>query len=34
MNPNKTGKSDEYLDRNGNPVARGSDPSHIVPRSP
>jgi hypothetical protein len=33
-NPNKTGKHDEYLDLSGNPVARGSGPSHIPPRTP
>jgi hypothetical protein len=34
LNPNRTGRHDEYLDVNGNPVARGSDPSHILPRTP
>ena len=34
LNPNKTSKRDEYLDLNGNPVARGSGPSHILPRTP
>jgi hypothetical protein len=34
LNPNKTGKRDEYLDLNGDPVARDSDPSHILPRTP
>lgn len=34
LNPNKTGKRDEYLDLNGDPVARGSGPSHILPRAP
>jgi len=29
MNPNSTGNRDKYLDLNGNPVARGSNPSHI-----
>jgi len=33
-NPDKTGKHDEYLDLSGNPVARGSGPSHILPRTP
>lgn len=32
LNPNRTSRSDEYLDLNGNPVARGSGPSHIIPR--
>jgi len=31
LNPNKTGKSNAYLDKNGNPVARNSDASHILP---
>lgn len=30
-NPESTGKSDQYLDKDGNPVARGSDASHILP---
>lgn len=30
-NPNTTGKRDLYLDRNGNPVPKGSDESHIEP---
>ena len=30
-NPNMTGKQDRYLDRNGNPVAKGSDASHLYP---
>ncbi len=34
LNPKRTGRQDEYLDENGNPVARGSDASHILPRSP
>jgi hypothetical protein len=34
LNPNRTGKRDEYLDIHGNPVARGSDASHILPRTP
>ncbi|WP_127125374.1 RHS repeat domain-containing protein [Pseudoflavitalea rhizosphaerae] len=29
-NPNSTGKKDLYLDKSGNPVARGSHPSHIA----
>ena len=32
LNPNKTSTRDEYLDLNGNPVARGSKRSHIFPR--
>ena len=30
-NPNATGKRDARLDKNGNPVPRYSDPSHIEP---
>jgi len=30
-NPNGTTKADYYLDVNGNPVAKGSKASHIVP---
>lgn len=30
-NPNSTNSSDLYLDRNGNPVRRGSRESHILP---
>ena len=30
-NPNSTGKMDQYLDSNGNPVPRGSGPSHLIP---
>ena len=30
-NPEKTGKLDHYLDKNGNPVAKGSNASHIKP---
>ena len=30
-NPKGTGKADYYLDKNGNPVSKGSKPSHIVP---
>ncbi|WP_310552167.1 hypothetical protein [Paenibacillus glufosinatiresistens] len=30
-NPNGTTKADYYLDANGNPVAKGSKASHIVP---
>ena len=32
MNPNSQGSRDLYLDVNGNPVARGSKASHIVPQ--
>lgn len=32
LNPDRTSKQDEYLDVDGNPVARGSDASHILPR--
>ncbi|MBR1397082.1 MAG: hypothetical protein IJ563_06075 [Selenomonadaceae bacterium] len=31
-NPNMTGKKDRYLDKNGNPVPKGSDASHILPK--
>ncbi len=30
-NPDGTGKGDLYLDRNGNPVPKNSNPSHIIP---
>lgn len=30
-NPASTGKSDYYLDINGNPVAKGSPASHLIP---
>src|SRR5262249_30447277 len=30
-NPNSTGRSDMYLDSSGNPCARGSNASHILP---
>ena len=30
-NPNSTGKGDFYLDKGGNPVPKGSGPSHILP---
>ncbi|RTE06441.1 hypothetical protein EJQ19_22930 [Paenibacillus whitsoniae] len=30
-NPNKTGRLDYYLDKNGNPVVKGSKPSHVLP---
>ncbi len=30
-NPNATGKKDQYLDKDGNPVPRGSDASHLKP---
>ncbi len=32
VNPNGTGTKDKYLDANGNPVARGSKASHILPK--
>jgi RHS repeat-associated protein len=32
-NPNRTGQKDQYLDQNGNPVPRGSEPSHLYPKS-
>lgn len=32
-NPNKTGKKDYYLDKDGNPVPKGSKASHIIPES-
>jgi RHS repeat-associated protein len=31
LNPNKTGKFNEYLDQYGNPVPKGSDESHLYP---
>ncbi len=31
-NPNATGKQDQYLDKSGNGVARGSDASHLYPK--
>ena len=31
-NQNKTGKRDAYLDENGNPTAKNSNPSHIIPK--
>lgn len=31
FNPNATGKSDYYLDKNGNPVPKNSKASHIIP---
>lgn len=31
-NPLMKGKLDMYLDRDGNPVKDGSDPSHIIPK--
>ncbi|MGQ0798934.1 MAG: RHS repeat-associated core domain-containing protein [Pseudomarimonas sp.] len=31
-NPNATGKQDQYLDKSGNPVPRGSDASHLYPK--
>jgi RHS repeat-associated protein len=30
FNPDKTGKGDQYLDKNGKPVPKGSVPSHLV----
>lgn len=30
-NPNATGKTDQYLDKSGNPCARGCDASHLFP---
>lgn len=30
-NPNSSGKHDQYLDKNGNPCARGCDESHLFP---
>lgn len=30
-NPNAIGKGDKYLDKNGNPCAKGSKASHIIP---
>lgn len=33
LNPQRTGKHDEYLDESDNPVARGSASSHVLPRS-
>ena len=34
LNPNGTGNRDKYLDLNGNPVGRGSNPSHLFPGAP
>ena len=31
LNPNSTGKHDYYLDKYGNPVAKNSKASHILP---
>ena len=31
LNPDKTSNRDYYLDKNGRPVSRGSDASHILP---
>jgi hypothetical protein len=31
VNPNSTGDNNYYLDINGNPVPKGSNPSHIIP---
>jgi hypothetical protein len=30
-NPGATGKKDQYLDKSGNPCARGCDASHLLP---
>ena len=32
LNPNATSNRDRYLDKNGNPVAKGSKASHIMPK--
>ena len=32
LNPNATGPRDMYLDKDGNPVAKNSHASHIVPK--
>ena len=32
LNPNATGSKDLYLDKNGNPVAKNSKASHILPK--
>jgi hypothetical protein len=32
FNPNKTGKGNAMLDKNGQPVRKGSEPSHLKPR--
>jgi hypothetical protein len=32
LNPNATSKKDMYLDKDGNPVQRGSKASHILPK--
>lgn len=32
LNPNATSNKDLYLNKEGNPVAKGSKPSHILPR--
>lgn len=32
-NPFTSGKKDTYLDKDGNPVKNGSDPSHIIPEN-
>jgi hypothetical protein len=31
-NPNKKGKFDKYLDKNGNPCPKNSKPSHLTPK--
>ena len=31
-NPNTNGKQDRYLDKNGTPVRKGADESHILPK--
>ena len=30
-NPNATSAKDQYLDKNGNPVGRNTNESHILP---
>ena len=32
LNPNATGSKDLYLDKNGNPVAKNSKATHILPK--
>ena len=32
LNPNATGSKDLYLDKDGNPVAKNSKASHILPK--
>jgi hypothetical protein len=31
LNPDSTGNTDKYLDESGNPVPKGSRPSHLFP---